>query len=121
MEEAAIWRSTASAMPAAYFPAETSPLLERFCVHVARARLVEEMASELDLTASGSLVNYDTLARMSRAETAAVAALARSLRLTTQARLRSETAHNQAASHAAKLDARRPWADTGSTILEKTT
>ena len=116
-EERDVWIQTVNALPAKYLPVEVAPLLERFCVHVARARLIETMISETDMEAAGSALQYADLAKLSRAETAAVAALARALRISNQSRLKAETAHTAAASHAAKLDAQRPWESNDSDLI----
>jgi hypothetical protein len=107
--QAGIWKTTINSLPAEYFPAETAPLLERFCCHTARCRDIEVLLAAVDPAAPDGLARLSLLSRLARAETAAAGSMARALRLTTQSRLKAETASSRATTYAAKLDAKRPW------------
>ncbi len=111
-DQAAVWKATVNALPADYFQPETAPVLERYCVHVSRAREVEKLILAVDLGRSDGAAHFAFLAKLARAESASMGAAARALRLTNQSR-RATTAQTMASKHAAMRDARRPWAERG--------
>jgi hypothetical protein len=86
----AIWFETVAALPAEWFTPEHVPLLERYCFHVARARDLERLVAKVNPIRQ--LAKYQSLARAAAMETRMVVALARSMRLTHQARLHPVTA-----------------------------
>ena len=94
-DAADVWQSIVRALPADYFRAEVGPMLERFCVHFARCRRLETMIAARDPEID--LEGFALLAKLARAESAHAAALARSLRITNQARLNATTAAHRAA------------------------
>lgn len=110
--QAAIWKATVCALPSDYFPPEIAPTLERYCVHFSRAREIEKMLLAADLTKADGSAYFAFLAKLARAESAAMGAAARALRLTNQSR-RATTAQTAASRHAATRDACRPWAKRG--------
>jgi hypothetical protein len=97
--EREVWRSTTDALPPDWFAADNAPLLERFCVHVVRARCLEAAVRETD--PANDLARYAKLTRLSGEETGRMLAVARSLRLTLQARLKAETAATRSAARGA--------------------
>jgi hypothetical protein len=94
-DAADVWQSIVRALPADYFRAEISPMLERFCVTLARVRQVETLILGCD--PATDIERFALLAKLARAESAHAAALARSLRITNQARLNATTAAHRAA------------------------
>jgi len=98
--EKAIWRRVAAAMPASWFKREHLDLLARYCQHQARAAKFNRMASAFgpaDIGERISLEDLDRVSRMADRESRAALALARSMRITHQAQLKAETAHNRRA------------------------
>jgi hypothetical protein len=90
-DQAAVWQNVVKSMPADWFGAETHPLLQQFCRHVVTAREVDRLISE---HAAGELdLNlYNRLLIMRARESAALTALARTMRMTQQARIDPKTA-----------------------------
>jgi hypothetical protein len=90
-DQAEVWQSVVGAMPADWFKAETFPLLSQYCRHTVAARVVdgliaEHEAGELDIA------RYNKLLIMRSRESAAMTALARTMRLTQQSRIDPKTA-----------------------------
>jgi hypothetical protein len=86
-----VWKSVVKAMPADWFGAETHGLLAQYCRHTVAARVVDELiaeheAGELDIP------RYNKLLIMRSRESAAMTALARTMRMTQQARIDPKTA-----------------------------
>lgn len=108
-DQADEWRAIAARMPADWFPRETHGALAQYCRHVVRARF---LAKEIErfkpewLSDPDGMKRLEALSKMADRESRTILALARSMRLTQQARLRPETAARQ--SEAAGL-AGRPW------------
>jgi len=91
----AVWAATVAALPASWFTPEQSPLLERYSRHVSRAQELERWIAETDpLTPT-----YARLVSLAAAETGRILALARSMRMTHQARHKAETAASAVAKH----------------------
>jgi hypothetical protein len=101
--EADQWRAIVSRMPSSWFSVENLPLLSDYCRRICRARVIAEQidACELD-----NLKRYAALQKMAHLETNAMIALARSLRLTLQSRVRSDAAGARVAS---TPTGPRPW------------
>jgi hypothetical protein len=78
------WRAVVDALPADWFPRETWPLLAQFCRHTVMSRRMgalidaEMSAPEIDMK------SLDKLTQMQARETAALKALAASMRLSQQ-------------------------------------
>ena len=90
-DQAEVWQSVVKAMPPDWFGRETHPLLQQFCRHVVTARevdglIAEHEAGELDIP------RYNKLLIMRSRESAALTALARTMRMTQQARIDPKTA-----------------------------
>jgi len=90
-DQAEVWQSVVKSMPADWFGAETHPLLSQYCRHVITARVVDKLiaeraAGELDLKL------YNRLLIMRARESAALTALARTMRMTQQSRIDPKTA-----------------------------
>lgn len=111
-EQKSIWRETVEALPPDWFAAEHGPLLRMYVGHVDRATRLEQALGKLD--PADSLNEYERMGKLLAVESAKALSLARAMRITQQARLKPETAHNRgaAAAQAATLGPRRPW-DTG--------
>lgn len=97
-QESDEWRAQVGAMPADHFTRSTWPLLSMYCRHIVAATRLSQLAqaalhppkvrgkkAELDLSL------YNALLKAHRAETAAAQRLARSMRLTQQSYIKSET------------------------------
>ena len=96
-KQAEIWQSVVKAMPADWFSAGTHPLLKQYCRHVITAREVDKLISE---HAAGELdlKLYNRLLIMRARESAALTALARTMRMTQQSRIDPKTAGRRLAS-----------------------
>ncbi len=90
-DQAEVWKSVVKSMPADWFGAETHPLLSQYCRHVITAREVDKLISE---HAAGELdiPRYNKLLIMRSRESAAMTALARTMRMTQQSRIDPKTA-----------------------------
>jgi len=96
-------------MDAAWFPAETHPLLAQLCRHISSARLLGGELSKLDersLRTMEGLRRFDRLAAMHCRESMAIASLSTKLRLTVQSRFKAERAATLANSSPV---GRMPW------------
>jgi hypothetical protein len=96
--QAVEWREIAARMPPDWFTRENFPLLEEYCRHIVRARVLaaditkfERFPSEVRLTSDG-IQRYDMLLRMADRERAALLNLATKMRLTQQSRYRADKA-----------------------------
>ena len=82
--QCSVWQTTVDALPASYFRPEVAATLERFCVGVDRVRQLEALLAEAD--PRQDFDRYERIVRLAGIETARIAALARSLRITNQSR-----------------------------------
>ena len=89
--QAAVWQMVVKSMPADWFGAETHPLLKQYCRHVITAREVDKLISE-HLAGELDLKVYNRLLIMRSRESAALTALARTMRMTQQSRIDPKTA-----------------------------
>lgn len=87
-----VWRNVVSAMPATWFTPEHVVLLVAYCRHAVRADDIELALADLPVRDEG----FAALAKLAANETAKLAMLARSMRLTHQSRLKAETAASRA-------------------------
>src|SRR5262245_39812942 len=88
--EVDLFLSIVSRLPAAYFEIEASEQLANFCRHSIAARDLSRMISRFNprwLGRAGGLERYGSLLKLRERESRAALAHARSLRLTTQARI----------------------------------
>jgi hypothetical protein len=89
-EQKGEWRSATGAMPPGWFTRESFPVLAAYCRHVCRSRWlatkIDEHAERF-LKVDGGVQLLDKMLAMAERESRAVLALARSMRLTQQARI----------------------------------
>ena len=109
--QAAVWKSVVATKPADWFTADSWPLLAQYCRHVVTADMLQRKidASETldDMGVDTPVAEYQARLKMRDSESKIINALARSMRLTQQARLKAETA---ASKHGRVGDgARKPW------------
>ena len=103
-EQSEEWRAVVSVMPVDWFGRETYPLLTAYCRHVCRARW---LAAKIDsggdklIRADGGVQLLDKLLSAAERESRAMLALARSMRITHQAKYDSRVAARAASSPAA--------------------
>ncbi len=105
-EEADVWCETVEALPADWFPRETWPLLRQWCRHTITARRVSQL---IDAAASRDEVQVGEvcgLLAMQAKETAALKALAASMRLSQQA---SYSARGAGGEKSRRATVKRPW------------
>lgn len=105
-EEATVWQVIVDAMPADWFPAETHPLLAQYCRHTVSARRVSQLIDAAMSRKEVDVDEVDKLLKMQAKETAALKAMAASMRLSQQSTTHDKTAHTM------KRDRRtvsRPW------------
>jgi hypothetical protein len=88
-EAVELYREVLRSLPADWIKAEQQPLFEAWCAAVVRAR---KLQVTLDGASMRRLDRVEQLAKLYGAEQARVLALARSLRLTNQSRIRPDTA-----------------------------
>lgn len=86
----AIWLEVVGSLSADWFTPEHSAILERYVHHVARSRELEQLLTKCNPDLH--LDRYLSLSRAATVESKTVLALARSMRLTHQARLRATAA-----------------------------
>lgn len=108
-----VWKKTVHAMPANWFTPEHHETLKAYCRHAIRARdlskrIDDTETEKLGLMPGPSIGTYEKVRRMAEAETRAMLACARSLRISMQSQLRAETAATKRGSATAQ---RPPWWD----------
>jgi hypothetical protein len=94
--QAEVWKSVVKSMPADWFGAETHPLLIQFCRHTVTAREVDRLINEHE-ACELNIRFYNRLLIMRARESAALTALARTMRMTQQARIDPKTAGRRVA------------------------
>lgn len=86
-EQKAVWQTVVGNMPAGWFGEETAPLLEQYCVHVCRAKmlgqLVNELTTKTDRT-SGETSRMLELMRQEHRQSRLIASLATKMRIAQQ-------------------------------------
>lgn len=88
--EAHVWTSIVNTKPADWFQADSLPLLLSYCKHIAQAETIDKQIAAFDpewLKTDEGLKRYKLLTDMRERESRAQTALARSMRLTQQARI----------------------------------
>lgn len=86
--EMSVWLEVVNDQPAAAFTATHAPLLELYCQHVVRARILADEIAAFDrawLADDDGLKRYDRLLGMAEREGRAASSLATRLRITRQA------------------------------------
>jgi hypothetical protein len=96
-DQAEVWQSVVKSMPADWFGAETHPLLQQYCRHTVSAREVDKLISE-HAACELNIKLYNRLLIMRARESGALTALARTMRMTQQARIDPKTAGRRLAS-----------------------
>jgi hypothetical protein len=100
VEQIDCWADVVTRLPADYFPRETHHLLAEYCRAVTRARFVGTAVDSFKpewLKATGGVERLAKLVATADRQVRLMAALARSLRITNQARMKAESAARQAA------------------------
>jgi hypothetical protein len=105
-EETDIWLETVEAMPADWFPRETWPLLRQWCRHTVTARRVAQLMDAEVARDDVDIMAMDKLQQMQARETAALKALAASMRLSQQA---SYSARGAGGEKGRRATVKRPW------------
>jgi hypothetical protein len=105
-EETDVWQETVDAMPADWFPRETWPLLRQWCRHTLTARRVAQLMDAEVARDEVDIGALDKLQQMQARETAALKALAASMRLSQQA---SYSARGAGGEKGRRTTVKRPW------------
>lgn len=104
--QATEWSEIVRALPSDWFRCEQYPLLVAYCRHVCNARFIAKKIEKAWTGASADgFKELNRLLAMEAGETKAILSIARSLRLTHQARYRPETAATKAGNPRGK----KPW------------
>jgi len=104
-----VWVEAVNDQPADAFSDVHIPLLEMYCGHVVKARLVNQEIENFDLEwlrDDDGLKRYDRLTAIAERESRAASALARSLRITRQATVHPVTAGR---ANARMAKGAKPW------------
>lgn len=107
--ERSVWLEMVNDQPANAFTATHVPVLEMYCRHVVRSRVLAAEIEAFDsawLADKDGLDRYEKLLKMAERESRAANALARSLRITRQSVIDPKTAGRAAAKVGR---ARKPW------------
>jgi hypothetical protein len=96
-EEAKVWRGIVNTMPSSWFTRETHDLLSSYCRHVVSASFVSREITRFQersdwITTDEGVARLHKLTGIREREARAAQSIARSLRLTPQARYRPEKA-----------------------------
>lgn len=108
-EEMAVWLEVVNSQPVNAFKPIHRPMLELYCRHIARARILSDeiMAFKREwLSDDDGLKRYDTLLKMAEREGRAASSFATRLRITRQAVEHRETAGTAQANH---VNNAKPW------------
>lgn len=108
-EQAEVWRATVDTMPVDWFRPESHALLAAYCRHVCRARFLSRELDRFEadwLTDDDGPERYNKLSTVAERESRAALALARSMRVTHQARYDAQGAYRK---HEDRPAGPRPW------------
>ncbi len=105
-EESDVWAETVDAMPADWFRPETFPLLAQWCRHTVTARRVAQLVDNAMAREDLDQGELKELLGMQAKETAALKALAASMRLSQQA---SYNAQSAGTAKKGRATVKRPW------------
>lgn len=105
-DEAVAWVDTVNAMPADWFPPETWPLLRQWCRHHVTSARVAQMIDAASSREEIDVKEMRELLAMQAKETAAIKALAASMRLSQQA---SYSARGAGGEKSRRTPIKRPW------------
>ena len=90
-EESDIWRGVVNRMPAAWFGAETFPLLTQYCRHVVRSHRVGQLVQQAEHNSDAlDLDRYEKLLKMQQRESAIICTLATKMRIAQQSTIDKE-------------------------------
>ena len=106
-EEAHEWREIVGVMPAEHFMRANLPLLTQLCRHIIAARRVAQLLEQASTDPTIDRVIFVALLKQQSAESLAISRLLRSMRLTQQSVMRSETAKTKHPKGVMK----NPWED----------
>lgn len=107
--ERTVWIETVNDQPADAFSPVYAPMLEMYCRHVVRSRILADELDNFDrswISDEDGLKRYDRLLGMAEREARAANALARSLRITRQSVIHPVVAGT---ANARMARARKPW------------
>lgn len=107
--ERGVWLETVNDQPAEAITPVHSPVLELYCRHVVRSRILADEIDNFDrawLADDDGIKRYDLLLKMAERESRAASSLARSLRITRQSTIDPKVAGVANARHARS---RKPW------------
>lgn len=85
--EQAVWAQVVNDQPADAFTPTHIPLLEAYCRHIVRGRVLADEIDQFErawITDDDGLKRYDRLLKMAERESRAASAMARSMRITRQ-------------------------------------
>ncbi len=105
-----VWADVVLRLPPSWFPKEVHGLLAEYCRATTRAAFIGKEVDAFTpewLKAPGGLERLSKLTNMLDRQIRAMTSLARSLRITTQSRMRPEMAYRQAAAPGGDLE--QPW------------
>lgn len=105
-EETDVWNATVEALPADWFQRETHPLLVQWCRHTVSARRVAQMIDAACSRDEVDVAEMRDLLAMQAKETAALKALAASMRISQQA---SYSARGAGGEKSRRTTVKRPW------------
>jgi hypothetical protein len=105
-EESDVWQRTVDAMPADWFPAETHPLLTQWCRHTVAARRVAQLIDAAMSRDDLDVGEMKELLGLQGRESAALKALAASMRISQQA---SYSARGAGGEKSRRAPVKRPW------------
>lgn len=105
-EEGDVWQAIVDAMPADWFAAETWPLLRQYCRHTVAARRVAQLIDQAASRKEVDVSEMKDLLSMQKQESAALKALAASMRLSQQASYHHEKA---GVAKKSRTTVKRPW------------
>lgn len=104
-EQSDVWRATVDALPADWFPRETWPLLSQYCRHTIDARRIAQLIDQECAKPDMDVKAFGDLLTMQARETAALKAMAASMRLSQQSSRNDGTAQTAKKGRTVK----RPW------------
>lgn len=110
-EESAEWRAIVASMPADHFPRSTFPMLVQLCRHVVASNRLKQLEMKMLKPGKGNKFDPRAFAELRKAmslESSQIARLSRSMRLTQQSYIKSETLGRKLASPMMEAP---PWAN----------
>jgi hypothetical protein len=100
-EQAAIWSSVVSGLPADWFPDETLPILAQYCRHVSRSRRIARLLDRLEKSEEVDVKEYRDLLKSEQEQSGVIATLA------TKMRIAQQSTYDK--SKRKGVQGRRPW------------